>query len=206
MGNDIILIENGKEEKVESIPGLNVEWLGENAQIKVYSACSFKGCKFQVNSNSSIEIGEKSNINGLYIRCAATNSFVKIGRNFAISSGEFILAMGGSHQSITIGDNCLFSSHVAIFTSDGHSIIDAKGGEILNNIGGNIYIGEHCWVGYHSILIKSARLASNTIVGANSLITKAFSEEFCCVAGQPAKIIKKNVKWSIKHPSLYKGI
>ena len=206
--NKIIIVSDDKSEKTVETPpsGLTVEWLGDDGCLKISSSCTFKNCKFQINTNSLIEIGRKSNVNGLFIRCAATDSVVRIGEHFTISSGEFILANGGHHQSLIIGNDCLFSSHVAIFTSDGHSMIDGETGQVLNNIGGNITIGNHCWVGYRVILTKSARLAPNTIVGANSLVSKAFTDEFCCIAGQPAKVLKTNVKWSIKHPSVYKGV
>ena len=164
--NTIILVDNNKNEEIidKPPPGVIVEWLGCNGCLKFHSSSKFKNCKFQINDGDLIEVGKKSKISGLFIRCAAIESKVKIGKHFIISSGEFILGLGGKHQSITIEDDCLFSSHVAIFTSDGHSIIDKEDDKVLNNIGGNIYIGKHCWLGYRSVLTKSARLPSNTIV------------------------------------------
>ena len=203
--NKIISVgKDGVESPLDSPTGLVVEWLGENACLKIGGGCRFRNCKFQIASDDLIEIGANSNVSNLYIRCAATLSQVKIGQHFIISSGEFILPSGGVRQSIVIGDECLFSSHIAIFTSDGHSILDKETDRVLNNKGGHIRIGNHCWVGYRTLFTKSASVANGSVVGANSLICKNFLEESCLIAGQPATVRRGNINWSIQNPSVYK--
>lgn len=44
---------------------------------------------------------------------------------------------------------------------------------------------------------------TNSIVGACSVITKQFEEENVILAGNPAKIVKQNVKWGRKGPDEY---
>ena len=38
----------------------------------------------------------------------------------------------------------------------------------------------------------------------NSIVTKSFNEENCVIAGNPAKIVKRNIEWSSCKPSEYK--
>lgn len=44
-------------------------------------------------------------------------------------------------------------------------------------------------------MLKNAQINANCIVGANSLVTKKFSEQYVVIAGNPAKIIKDDIEW-----------
>ncbi len=54
----------------------------------------------------------------------------------------------------------------------------------------DVNIGEKCWIGMNSVILPGVTLGTNTIVGADSIVTKSFPEGFCVIAGNPAKIIK----------------
>ena len=204
MNKFILVSKNGTETLIDKYPdGLIVEWLGENSTIKLYEPFIIKNSRFQVGSNDLIEIKEHSTIFDLYICLMAQNSYVKIGRNFITHKAAYILAQGGSNQSIKIGDSCLFSSDIRIYTSDGHSIFDKKKLKLLNQQGGNIVIGNHCWVGHGCCFIKKATIQNDTVVGAKSLVNKEFNKSNILIAGSPAKIIRKNIGWSIVHPEKF---
>lgn len=204
MNKLIVAREDGNQLETENIPGLDIEWLGENGIVKIYTPFKLQKCYFQVANDGFIEIKTNTNLFGLYIRLAASNSSVRIGKNFIASSAQFILARGGFEQTISIGDNCLFSSDISIFTSDGHSIFDTATQKLLNKKGGNIEIGHHCWLGHGVCLTKTAKLSNNSIVASKSLVNKSFNEENIILGGVPAKIIKKYVNWDICHPDEYK--
>lgn len=202
MSNKIITIENGKETETQNIKGLNIEWLGSKGQLKVHLPINFSNTTVQIGDNGIVEFYENSNIKNLFIRCASADSFVKIGKNFSIESGQFILARGQKEQSITIGDNCLFSSNIFIQTSDGHSILDLEG-KVLNNNGGQISIGNHVWLGHGVSVLKKASIADDTIVAESAVVSKVFSRNNCILGGVPAKIIKIDINWNIKAPEIY---
>jgi len=96
----------------------------------------------------------------------------------------------------------MFASNIIIRPSDGHSIYDINTKELLNK-GENIIIGNHVWSGLNSIFLKGARVADNSIIGANSLVNKKFHEENVIIAGSPAKIVKRGVNWDRKSPRLF---
>ena len=79
---------------------------------------------------------------------------------------------------------------------DVHNIYDRKTKELLNLPGGSINIGEHCWIGQNAYIGKNVRLPNNCIIGAFAVVTKSFNEEYCAIAGNPAKIIRRDVEWS----------
>ncbi len=45
-------------------------------------------------------------------------------------------------------------------------------------------------------ILKRTNLPDGTIVAANSLINKEFSEQNTLIGGVPAKVLKSNVKWN----------
>lgn len=51
------------------------------------------------------------------------------------------------------------------------------------------------WIAQRVTLIKGAQIPSNCVVGACSLVNKKFEEEGCIIAGNPAKVIKRNIRW-----------
>jgi acetyltransferase-like isoleucine patch superfamily enzyme len=44
--------------------------------------------------------------------------------------------------------------------------------------------------------MKNAVIPNHSIIGIASVVTKQFFEEYTCIAGNPAKVIKTNVAWS----------
>jgi acetyltransferase-like isoleucine patch superfamily enzyme len=49
-----------------------------------------------------------------------------------------------------------------------------------------IVIGEYCLVGTNVVILGGAKLPSHSVLGAKSLLNKAFDEEWCLYAGVPA--------------------
>jgi len=54
-----------------------------------------------------------------------------------------------------------------------------------------IKIGKNCWIGTNSTILPGIELGDRTIVGANTVVTKSFSEGNVIIAGTPAKIVRK---------------
>ena len=86
----------------------------------------------------------------------------------------------------------MLSSGIEVFATDCHAIIDNN---CVLNRGNNIVIGDHCWIGKNVFICKNTKIPSNSIVGACSVVTKCFDEENIIIAGNPAKIVKRNINW-----------
>lgn len=203
--NKIILIcADHSEKEVDKVNGISIRWFGSNSTVKIHENTQFKNCIFEVGDNNIISIGAGGIVFGLYIRMLASESKVLIGRNFIISGGEFILANKHKKQTITIGDDCLFSAKIAFFTSDGHTLLDNTTGKILNDHNGSITIGNHVWVGYDVCILKNAYVADDSMIGAKSLVNKIFKSTNLLISGNPAQVIRENINWSIQSPNEYK--
>lgn len=119
---------------------------------------------------------------------------VKIGRFFSVEgNSRFLLPNSGS--SLTIGDSCMLSNNITVRLGDSpHLIFDSLTGEYLD-VSANVTIGDHVWVGENVYMTKRAAVASESIVAACSVVTKAFDDMNVVIAGNPAKVARRNVQW-----------
>ncbi|MFR2812259.1 MAG: DapH/DapD/GlmU-related protein [Escherichia coli] len=53
-----------------------------------------------------------------------------------------------------------------------------------------VILKKGCWIGANVTILPGVVVGENSVVGANSVVTKSISP-FTVVAGNPAKIIKK---------------
>ena len=102
---------------------------------------------------------------------------------------------------ILIGKNCMFSSHLVFSCTDCHSILDMENN--LLNRAKTIEVGDHVWIGRNVTLTKSAKIPNGCVIGFNSVVAKKFEKDNCAIAGNPAKVIKENIKWHSRKPDLY---
>ncbi len=104
------------------------------------------------------------------------------------------LRLDGTGKKIEIGKGCMFAKNTEIWTGDGHSIYDLITGEKINKEK-DVIIGNNVWVGKNTSIHKGAIIPDGCVIGACSFVTKEFSEKNCIIAGMPAKIIKKQIRW-----------
>ncbi|MNW06569.1 putative acetyltransferase [compost metagenome] len=58
-----------------------------------------------------------------------------------------------------------------------------------------IVIGDEVWIGCKSIILKGVTIGNGAVVAAGSVVTKDV-EPYTLVAGIPAKVIKRDVRWN----------
>ena len=57
-----------------------------------------------------------------------------------------------------------------------------------------MYIGKNVWIGVGVTILKGVTIGDGAIIGAGSVVTKDIPAG-CLAAGNPAKVIRKNVEW-----------
>ncbi len=202
--NNRIIIKDSKKEvvltKYKRISGLDIEINGSNNTIILTAETLFKSSKIIIEANNAnLTFGTSPEINNLSV-------FVRLGRNQKLKWGNGSTITGGyielceTGASVTIGQDCMIGWHVSIVATDFHAVLDKKTKKVLNGPG-NIIIGDKCWIGHGVRLLKNAKIPNNTIVGAESVVTKNFTETYTVIGGNPAKIVKKNVCWDRKSPT-----
>lgn len=93
-------------------------------------------------------------------------------------------------ESITIGAGAKISHDVTIMDGDGH-YIEYDGYKPVKPI----VIENHVWIGTKAIILKGVTIGEGAIVAAGSVVTKNVPP-YSLVAGNPAKVIKENIRWS----------
>jgi acetyltransferase-like isoleucine patch superfamily enzyme len=58
-----------------------------------------------------------------------------------------------------------------------------------------IEVGRHVRIGSHVRILKGVHIADGSVVAACSVVTRSFSQENVLIAGNPARIVRENVRW-----------
>ncbi len=97
-------------------------------------------------------------------------------------------------RNITIGNHVLTGSYVLISDnshgSTGHEILNTPPLDRPLFSKGEVCIGNNVWIGDKVSILAGVHIGNNTIIGANSVVTKDIPEN-CIAAGIPAKVIKR---------------
>ena len=167
--------------------------------------------------NNRLVLGEGAEISHCEIRLDGEDNLIEIGPRTRFSSGKIYLRhTRGQHirigadttvegayllideaASIEIGEDCMLSTDILIRTGDKHSIIEVASGARINP-SRDVKIADRVWIGRDVQILKGTVLHPETVVGACSLVSKAFDEGHCVVAGVPAKIVKRGIRWDRK--------
>lgn len=151
----------------------------------------YAGAKMVLGNNVVFNSSPFSNIYGLYQPCiiiAKDGGVLTIGDNTGISGSTLFCK-----KQITIGKNVFIGGNCKIMDSDWHSLeaskrINQKEEDIKK---APIIIGDDCFIGGNSIILKGTKLGRNCVVGAGSVVHGDYPDN-SIIAGNPAKIIKYN--------------
>lgn len=89
----------------------------------------------------------------------------------------------------------MFGWNIVLNDGDGHIIYDDN--NVIINEARCIAINDSVWIGANATLLKGSLIGEGSIVGFGSIVTKKFPEKRVIITGLPAKIVKKDIRWSI---------
>lgn len=141
--------------------------------LKINGIINFKG-------KSKIGMGSRILVNGV----------LTLGNNFNITGDALILCS----KKIDIGNDTMVSWESIIMDSDQHEIYDKNNNFINKNK--EIIIGNNVWIGARCFILKNTIIKDGCIIGANTTVTKSFNNQSCIIAGNPPKILKKEISWN----------
>lgn len=101
---------------------------------------------------------------------------------------------GVNPKGVHLGNFVRVSQNALILAHDGY-----RDGSYVDT-----YIGDHVNIGWGAVINPGLKIGSNVIVGANAVVTKDVPDG-CIVAGNPAKIIKVNIKLHDKGYMICRG-
>jgi len=108
-----------------------------------------------------------------------------------IELGDCVLMSPGSRLSasdeIVIGNGVMMANGTFVTDSDWHTIYDrTERDERVTPV----HIGDNVWLGDHSTVLKGVTIGENSVVAANSVVTRDVPANVV-VAGNPAKVVKE---------------
>lgn len=189
--------ENGsKEINAEDVKGLTVVFeMGDNNNVTIGEGCNLNGLRIIISGNYNlVTIGKK---------VTATNCVVMLNGDFSyrkVSVGSFTYIGGAliqvlyDYSAVKIGNDCMLSDGINITTNYGIKIFDLKTEENLSNHS-DVIIGDHVWIGRNAFVGADTIIADDCIVGTKSFITGHYLKSNCSIAGNPARIVKKNINF-----------
>ena len=153
-----------------------------------------KGLQLQIGKRGGIRFGR----------------FCWIGDGTKIRSHEGVVEVGAktvfgqectvsSYKHVRIGEQCVIADR-AMFIDFDHGVVEVERPIRQQGIYTRpVEIGSNVWIGYGACFLRGVRVGDNSIVGANSVVTKDVAAN-SVVGGVPARLIRmreapKELRW-----------
>jgi acetyltransferase-like isoleucine patch superfamily enzyme len=175
-----------------------VVWKRFRACATIPSDCMLGAMAWCSGSAQQIRLGKRTICRGILL-CDSGLGSIDIGDLVYIGDDVII----STRELIRIGSRTMVAHGVQIFDNDSHPI-DARDrhADYLNLIEGRprthlipsapIEIGEDCWIGANSTVLKGVKIGDRSIVAAGSVVTADIDAD-CVAAGNPAQIVRSLV-------------
>jgi len=167
-------------------------WWGINIgkNIKFNGRCNFErfpGTEIIIGSNCKFLSRANSNLIGINRPCSIATLQSEFKAKLVIGDNcGFSGTVIGAFKNIRIGNNVKCGANTLITDSDWH-LDDFRSGECLD-----INIEDNVWLGINVVVLKGVTIGENSLIGANSVVTKNIPKNVIA-AGNPCKVIKEYV-------------
>ena len=156
-----------------------------NGRIRLYGKGHIElGDRVKINSTYRMNPIGGNLFTSIYIKDGAS---VEIGRDSGISNVSLYAS-----ERIHIGERVKIGGSVKIYDTDFHSI-DYKDRQERNDPGIKscaVFIGDDCFIGAHSIILKGVKIGDRSVIGAGSVVTSSIPADEIW-GGAPARLIRK---------------
>jgi len=163
----------GKDITVSGPINLSIHW----------TSTVFVGNQCRINSGFNVNPVGGHRKTGIYVGPGAN---LRIGNSVGISNTTIVCM-----NSIEIEDHAYIGGGCQIYDTDFHSLDHKLRGskeDCPSNL--PILLGENCFIGGHSIVLKGVSIGDGSVVGAGSVVTKSIPKNELW-AGNPARFIRK---------------
>lgn len=168
---------------------------GKNNEIILAKSAWIHKCKLTIKgSNCRMVIGDSSTLRQCDLYIEDDGGQILVGDRTAIYGNTHLACIEG--KTISIGNDGLISSNVTMRVGDSHSILDWEGNRI--NPSADVQIADRVWIGNQVTILKGAQVPEDSVIATGAIVTKQFSQTGTVLGGNPAKIIKENIRWDKK--------
>lgn len=136
-----------------------------------------KGAKLSIGKDFKMRDGAKIRIR--------KNATCIVGSNTAISSNNIITC----RKHISIGNNCQLSPNVLIYDHD-HDF-RAEGGIWEGKYKESpIEIGDNCWIGANTVILRGTKIGDNCVVGAGCVLNGEYPEGSVIIQKRETEVLR----------------
>lgn len=148
-----------------------------------------------VGSPDRVYLGMRAICRGLLL-CDHKDATIEIGEWVYLGDDVIVSAM----KRVKIGARTLIAHGVQIFDNNSHPLDARERHEDYHAIlagqprpypipASPVEIGEDCWIGMNSLIMKGVRIGNRSVVAAGSVVTSDVPED-SLMAGNPARIVR----------------
>lgn len=176
--------------------------IGKNNIVKIPPK---SGVRLSVyGDNNEIIIDENTTLNmNMFIglpELTCNNCKIHIGAETTV--GGAMIRICEDNTKLIIGRDCQFSTDIQVWASDTHTITDATGK--IRNIGREIIIGDHVWVGHGASICKNTIIADGCVVGTKAVLSGKYEKPNSTIVGNPAQCVRVGETfWDRRRPKQY---
>lgn len=125
--------------------------------------------EISLDRGSSLHIGSKFRMrDGAKLR-VRRGAVCRIGKDVSLNSNNIIAC----RQSVTIGNHVQFSPNVQIYDHDHDFRVPGGVGEMKYRTT-PVVIGNSCWIGANTVILRGSILGDNCVVAAGSIVKGEF--------------------------------
>lgn len=121
-----------------------------------------------------------------HCKIATCGGDISIGSGVTIGDHAVITAQGG----VTIEDDVIFADRVCLIANEHHYRDVGRPIKDQGSYSKPIVIGAGSWLGINVTILQGTQIGKNCVVGAGSVVKGTFPD-YCVIAGNPARIIKR---------------
>lgn len=164
---------------------------GVNNKIIIDDLCRLENCQISIIGNDcTLIISRRNYLSKAEFWMQQDGSSIILREHVTMHGPVHVASTEGC--SIAIGEDCMFANDIQVRNGDSHAIYCND--ERINHAK-DISIGKHVWICAGAMILKGSTINDNCIVGAKSLVTSNFIDESVIIAGNPAKVKKRNISW-----------
>lgn len=184
-GNSIIL-------KAAFLKKTKIRIIGKNNSIIIHPENRLYNCILHISGNNcEIIIGAHCILSHMELWIEDNWGKIEIGYRTTMEGGHIAATEG---QSISIGEDCMFSHRIEIRNGDSHAIYDEQSKSRINPAE-SVSIGNHVWLGADAKILKGTSIGDNSIVATGAIVTGKCEDFNAIYGGIPAKKIKEGISW-----------
>ena len=115
------------------------------------------------------------------------------GPGFANAYTKFIVM-----RSLRVGRHCVIGWNSTFIDDDQHALAYPGRRERASAI----RLGDRVWIGANVTVLKGTSIGDGCVVAAGAVVSGAFDEPHCLIAGNPARVVRREVRWAVNADEL----